>query len=59
MLLKQLGGFIMKKIALASALMIALGAGTCFAAPVNNLSNGQSAIGIQDQYFYIEHKFSK
>jgi len=48
----------MKKIALASAIMIALGVGTGFAAPVNNLSNGQTAIGVQDQSAYVEHKFS-
>lgn len=47
----------MKKIALASALMLALGVGTGFAAPINNLGNGQTAIGVQDQSAYIEHKF--
>lgn len=48
----------MKKIALASALMIALGVGTGFATPINNLGNGQTAVGAQDQSVYIEHKFS-
>ena len=48
----------MKKIALASALMIAISVGTGFAAPINNLSNGQTALGVQDQSVYIEHKFS-
>jgi hypothetical protein len=48
----------MKKIAFASALMIALGVGTGFATPINNLGNGQTALGVQDQSVYIEHKFS-
>jgi hypothetical protein len=47
----------MKKIALASAVMIALGTGIGFAAPINNLGNGQTAIGVQDHSAYIEHKF--
>ncbi len=48
----------MKKTLLASALMIALSAGTAFGAPINNLDNGQSAIGIHDKDLYIEHKFT-
>lgn len=47
----------MKKTLLASAVMIALSVGTGFAAPMNNLSDEQTAIGIQDQSVYIEHKF--
>ena len=48
----------MKKIALASTLMIALSAGTGFAAPINTLENGQTAVGIHDERAYIEHKFA-
>jgi hypothetical protein len=47
----------MKKTLLASAVMIALSVGTGFAAPVNNLSDGQTAIGVQDKSVYVEHKF--
>ncbi len=48
----------MKKALLASALLITLSAGTAFAAPVNNLENGQSAVGVHDEDLYIEHKFT-
>lgn len=48
---------IMKKALLTSAVMIALSVGTGFAAPINNLGDGQTAIGVQDQSLYVEHKF--
>jgi hypothetical protein len=47
----------MKKALLASAVMIALSIGTAFAAPVNNLNDGQTAVGVQDKSVYVEHKF--
>ena len=48
----------MKKIALTTTLMLALSAGSVFAAPINNLDNEQTAIGVQDSRAFIEHKFS-
>jgi hypothetical protein len=48
----------MKKTVLALAVTFALGVGTGFAAPINNLDSNQTAIGVQDQSLYIEHKFS-
>lgn len=48
----------MKKIALTVVGILALGVGTGFAAPVNNLNQGQTAIGIMDDSFYLEHKMS-
>jgi len=48
----------MKKIALTMVSILALGAGTAFAAPINNLNQGQTAIGVLDDSFYAEHKLS-
>jgi len=48
----------MKKIALAVVSLFALGVGTVFAAPVNNLNQGQTAIGVLDSSLYIEHKLT-
>ena len=48
----------MKKIALTVVGILAFGVGTCFAAPINNLQQGQTAIGIFDESFYLEHKLS-
>lgn len=48
----------MKKTLLASAMMLTLTLSTGFAAPINNLSDGQTAIGVQDKSGYIEHQFS-
>lgn len=48
----------MKKIALATTLMLTLSAGSVFASPINNLDNEQTAIGVQDSRAFIEHKFS-
>jgi len=48
----------MKKIVLTVVSILALGAGTAFATPINNLNQGQTAIGVQDHALYIEHKLS-
>lgn len=48
----------MKKIALTVVSLVAFGVGTGFAAPINNLSQGQTAIGVVDDSFYLEHKLS-
>jgi hypothetical protein len=48
----------MKKIVIASALMLALSMSSGFAAPINNLGDGQTAIGLQNSDLYVEHKFS-
>lgn len=48
----------MKKIILTAVSLFALSVGTCFATPINNLNQGQTAIGVQDESFYLEHKLS-
>jgi len=49
----------MKKIVLTVVSILALGASTAFAGtPINNLNQGQTAIGVQDHNLYIEHKLS-
>jgi len=48
----------MKKIVLTVVSILALGVGTGFAAPINNLNQGQTAIGVSDQTLYIQHKLS-
>lgn len=48
----------MKKMVLAFAVLLALSAGTCLAAPLNDLSNGQTAIGLGSDTFYLEHKLT-
>ena len=48
----------MKKIALTVVSLLVIGVGTGFAAPINNLNQGQTAIGVQDDSLYIEHKLS-
>ena len=49
----------MKKIALTVISLFAFGVGTGFAAPINNLTQGQTAIGVFDSSLYIEHKLSE
>ena len=57
--IKILGGFIMKKIVLTVVSILALGAGTAFAGtPINNLNQGQTAIGVQDHDLYIQHQLT-
>ena len=48
----------MKKIILTAAAFFAFGIGTGFAAPMNNLSNGETAVGYLHDSFYIEHKLN-
>jgi len=48
----------MKKTALTVVSLLAFGVGTGFAAPINNLGQGQTAIGVMDDSFYLEHKMS-
>ena len=49
----------MKKTALTVISLFAFGVGTGFAAPINNLTQGQTAIGVFDSSLYIEHKLSE
>ena len=55
----------MKKTLLAVAALMAINAGTGFAAPINDLSKGQTAVGVvfhnnspDSDTFYLEHKLS-
>lgn len=48
----------MKKGLLLAGAFVILSAGTSFAAPLNNLDNEQTAIGLSGDAFYIEHKLS-
>ena len=48
----------MKKIALTVVGILAFGVGTGFAAPINNLNQGNTAIGVMHDSFYVEHKMS-
>ena len=48
----------MKKTMLTVVCLFVLNASIGFAAPINNLSQGETAIGILDDSFYIEHKLS-
>jgi len=47
----------MKKKLLILGAFIILSTGTSFAAPLNNLDNEQTAVGLSGDAFYIEHKF--
>ncbi len=46
----------MKKTILTVASILTLSVSTGFAAPINNLSQGQTAVGVLDDSGYIEHK---
>ncbi|MEG6584235.1 hypothetical protein [Dendrosporobacter sp. 1207_IL3150] len=48
----------MKKTVITLAAFLAMNMGTGFAAPINDLSQGQTALGIGTDTFYIEHKLS-
>lgn len=48
----------MKKFIFTSAIFLSLTVSTGFAAPINNLDQNQTAAGVVDDSFYIEHKFS-
>ena len=47
----------MKKSLLILGAFVVLSTGTSFAAPLNNLDNEQTAVGISGDTVYIEHKF--
>jgi hypothetical protein len=46
----------MKKILLTLAVLLAVGVTTGFAAPVNDLTTGQAAVGVGSDTFYLEDK---
>ena len=48
----------MKKVVLTMAAILSIGAATGFAAPINNLAKGQTAIGFMDDSIYAEHKIA-
>lgn len=48
----------MKKIVLTLVAALAISAGTCLAAPINDLGTGQTAVGIGSDAFYLEHKLT-
>ena len=48
----------MKKIMFALFGSLRCGVGTGFAAPINNLAKGQTAIGFVSDDFYAEHKLT-
>lgn len=48
----------MKKTVIAVAAFFALQVGTSLAAPINDLSRGQTAVGLSSDAFYLEHQVS-
>lgn len=48
----------MKRIVLTVAAFLVLCAGTAFAAPINDLGKGQTALGLGSDTFYLEHKLT-
>ena len=48
----------MKKILVGVGLLLSLGVGTGFAAPINDLERGQTAVGVLTDTIYVEHKLS-
>jgi len=48
----------MKKIVITVVSLLTIGVSTGFAAPINNLNQGQTAIGIVDESLYLQHKIS-
>lgn len=48
----------MKKLVLTLIALVSLSAGVGFAAPVNDLGQGQTALGIGSDTFYLEHKLA-
>lgn len=48
----------MKKTVLAMAALLTMNVSAGFAAPINNLSQGHSAVGIGSDGLYIEHKLT-
>jgi hypothetical protein len=55
---KNMEVFLMKKIIFALLVLFVTGVGTGFAAPINSLDKGQTAVGIVDDDFYAEHKLT-
>jgi hypothetical protein len=49
---------LLKKIVLTLVAVLALSVGTGFAAPVNDLATGQTAVGVGSDALYLEHQFS-
>lgn len=48
----------MKRTLLIVALLLTMTAGTCLAAPINDLGSGQTALGLGSNTFYLEHKLT-
>ena len=48
----------MKKIAMLTAAVMMLGASAAMAAPINQMANNETAIGVGSKESYIEHKFA-
>jgi len=48
----------MKKTILTMIALLTVSVSTGFASPINNLENGQTAIGVIDDSVYLEHKLS-
>lgn len=48
----------MKKIVLSLVAALVLSVGTGFAAPINDLATGQTAVGLGSDTFYLEHKLT-
>lgn len=48
----------MKRIVLVFAALLLLNAATAFAAPINDLGRGETALGLGSDTFYLEHKLS-
>ncbi len=48
----------LKKILFTSMAIMALGASTAMAAPINQMANNETAIGVGTKETYVEHKFA-
>jgi len=49
---------LLKKIVLSLVAALVLSVGTGFAAPINDLATGQTAVGLGSDTFYLEHKLT-
>lgn len=47
----------MKKVLVGVGLLLSVGVGTGFAAPINDLARDESAVGVMTDTIYVEHKF--
>lgn len=52
------GVSLMKKIVLTLVVLFTVGVATGFAAPVNDLTKGQTAVGVSSDTFYLENKIA-